>query len=141
MMPRLMAGVIDAAPLILAYFYMAMNYGPDADGAEPAEARLIVSAGLLAYLLLTTLTEVFAGRSFGKMLFGLRVISIDSRPATRGQLATRNILRLIDVLLTFFPLLLIPFSPLRQRAGDAAAGTIVVTTQPRQAEIEEEDQA
>ena len=37
----------------------------------------------------------------------------------------------LDVVLQGLPLLLVPFSPLRQRAGDAAAGTIVVTATPK----------
>lgn len=130
LVPRLMAGVIDAAPLIVSLFVSFYRLGPDADDADLTEANLIVAAGIVAYVAITTIIETLAGRSAGKMMFGLRVISVTGKPATKGQLATRNLLRVIDVLLSFFPLFLIPFSPLRQRAGDAAAATMVVTTRP-----------
>ena len=64
----------------------------------------------------------------------LRVISLDGKPPTRGQMVTRNLLRLIDAGLIFLPVLLVPFSPLRQRAGDTAAGTVVITAKPHPTE-------
>ena len=137
---RLLAGIIDAAPLIAGFFIGFSWHGPDADSQDLAEGNLVMATGFAVYFVITLLTEVFAGRSFGKMICGLRVISVTGQPATRSQLATRNLLRIIDVLLQLFPLLLIPFSPLRQRAGDAAAGTIVVTIHPQPKEKEEAEE-
>jgi uncharacterized RDD family membrane protein YckC len=90
-------------------------------------ALIIYWSGGIFYILYTTVIEAVAGRSLGKMLLGLRVIGLDGQPASAGALVTRNVLRLIEVGLFFFPLLLLPFLPLRQRAGDVAAGTLVVT--------------
>jgi len=39
----------------------------------------------------------------------------------------RNLLRVVDLIMLFFPLSFVIFSPLRQRVGDMAAGTIVVS--------------
>jgi len=78
------------------------------------------------YLLHTTVSEVASARTLGKLVFGLRVVSLDGTRPSAGALLTRNLLRLIDLALGFFPLVLLVYSPLRQRAGDVAAGTLVV---------------
>jgi len=134
---RLLAGTIDATPFIASLLYKAYRYGADVDGQYTTESNIIVSVGFAVYFFVTLLTEVFAGRSLGKMACGLRVITVAGSTASRGQLATRNVLRIIDVVLQGLPLLLVPFSPLRQRAGDAAAGTIVVTAAPTKPAEEE----
>jgi uncharacterized RDD family membrane protein YckC len=88
----------------------------------------------------------FNGRTPGKMLFRLRVISVDGRPINAVQAALRNLLRLADmnVLLSlqFFdpdapPAFIIPtlavglvvmtITRRMQRIGDLAAGTMVVS--------------
>ncbi len=84
---------------------------------------IVIGAGV--YVVLTTLIEVLAGRSLGKMFTGLQVVGLDGRPASLGARFLRNILRVIDVF--GIPLALILFSPLRQRAGDFAAGTLVIS--------------
>jgi uncharacterized RDD family membrane protein YckC len=60
------------------------------------------------------------------MLTGLHVVGLDGRPATASALVLRNLFRIIDILIIGMPLALILFSPLRQRAGDLGAGTVVV---------------
>jgi uncharacterized RDD family membrane protein YckC len=91
-----------------------------------------VLSGVGAYILWTTLLELIAGRSLGKLLTGLRVVGLDGKPAPVTARLTRNLLRIIDI--PVMPLALILFSPLRQRAGDLAAGTIVVQGKPEQRE-------
>ncbi len=92
----------------------------------------------------------FNGRTVGKMLFHLRVISVDGRPINGVQAALRNLLRLADmgVFLSLQiidanapPRYLIPtmvigltamtLSPRLQRIGDLAAGTMVVAEERR----------
>lgn len=92
----------------------------------------------------------FNGRTLGKMVFKLRVISVDGRPINAVQAALRNLLRLADmgvlVSLQIFdseapPAFVIPtmiiglvamtFTPRMQRIGDLAAGTMVVSEQRR----------
>jgi uncharacterized RDD family membrane protein YckC len=137
---RLLAGLIDAVPLVAAEFYSVLRIGagqrpPPGDLGMALDPWVLSAVGV--YLLYMTLVETLAGRSLGKRLCGLRVVSLDGTKPTRGQLATRNLLRVIDVGLQYFPLLLIAFSPLRQRAGDAAAGTVVIAPALRDAEREE----
>jgi uncharacterized RDD family membrane protein YckC len=117
---RFIAGVIDALPL-LATFWFVLTRPADTPDAIPLIA---MGVGLGTYLLLTTLFEAVGGRSPGKLLTGLHVVGLDGKPAPLGARVMRNLLRVID--LPVMPLALIFFSPLRQRAGDLAAGTLVV---------------
>jgi uncharacterized RDD family membrane protein YckC len=126
---RLLAGILDALPVFASMVVFLMRL--DARGFEAATngwyADPITWIGLGLYLLHTTASEVLTGRTMGKAMVGLRVVSLDGSVPDRGQLLTRNLLRIIDVGLLFIPALLVPLSPLRQRVGDAAAGTLVVS--------------
>jgi uncharacterized RDD family membrane protein YckC len=139
---RVLAGAIDALPVIAAWAFYCQKMGfseligavtGGSAAAEPI-VEVVLWGSFAIYLAHTTLCEVFLGRTLGKIIMGLRVISLDGKPPTRGQMATRNLLRLIDAGLIFLPVLLVPFSPLRQRAGDTAAGTVVVTAKPHPTE-------
>jgi uncharacterized RDD family membrane protein YckC len=130
---RFGAGVIDGLP-ILASIIMA---GIVLDGQATLSTvsldprvNWILSGGFFVYLFYTTAMEVLFGRTLGKMILGLRVVSVDGQPADWSALLIRNILRLIDFLLAWFPLALIFYTPLRQRIGDVAAATVVVTNAP-----------
>jgi uncharacterized RDD family membrane protein YckC len=71
--------------------------------------------------------EAFVGATFGKWVFGLRVVSLDgNRPGLRRSLI-RNALRLVDSLpaLNLLGVILIARSPERARFGDRVAGTRV----------------
>jgi len=119
---RLAAGLIDFVPALTPLLILLR---PDmASEAHLIEVLEFGSAPL--YLLHTTLIETIFGRSLGKMCLGLRVISIDGTRPSTGALLIRNLLRVIDVGLALLPLGVILFSPLRQRTGDVAAGTLVV---------------
>ena len=60
------------------------------------------------------------------MTFGLRVVNLDGSRVRPRAAMLRNILRVVDLTLALFPLVMIFLSPLRQRIGDVAAGTLVV---------------
>jgi uncharacterized RDD family membrane protein YckC len=141
---RLIAGTIDALPVIVGgavswWQFTRTNEIPTGESwlavpenMAPAQVALF-GGGCALYLLHTALGEVWAGRSIGKACCGLRVVGLDGRPAAAGAVIIRNLLRIVDLAMVFFPLVLILFSPLRQRAGDVAAGTLVVLngrTQP-----------
>ena len=87
--------------------------------------RWILYAATAVYLLHTTLSELFAQRTFGKWIFGLRVVSLDGRRPGVVAILARNALRMIDMNL-LFPLLLVPITPLHQRLGDFVARTVVI---------------
>jgi len=130
---RLLAGAIDATPVLaaLAVVYLWEKRAEPA-GAPLFETRsqLVALAGLLVYLVHTAVSEIFFGRTLGKLLCGLRVVGLDGQRPPATALLTRNLLRLIDLSMMFFPLVLVLYSPLRQRAGDVAAGTLVVLNRP-----------
>lgn len=117
----------------------------------PAGGAVITVTSLLMFFALSWFYGVyfetrFNGRTLGKMVFKLRVISVDGRPINGTQAALRNLLRLADmgvlVSLQVFdseapPAYVIPtmiiglvvmtISPRMQRIGDLAAGTMVVS--------------
>jgi uncharacterized RDD family membrane protein YckC len=121
---RLLAGMIDALPIIAVLVYGGLTGFADPSVSSGNSPLFWIAVGV--YVLHTTLTEWLTGRSLGKMACGLKVISLDGSRPTLGQVVLRNFLRVVDAGLGFLPLLLVPFSPLRQRVGDAAAGTLVV---------------
>jgi uncharacterized RDD family membrane protein YckC len=95
--------------------------------------------------------EVFYnGRTPGKMLLKLRVIGIDGRPINGLQAGLRNFLRVADVNVMLslqlvvaeappvyvFPTMIVGLASMlltsrMQRIGDLAAGTMVISEQPR----------
>jgi uncharacterized RDD family membrane protein YckC len=127
---RLLAGLIDALPVFGTLAVVGAIANRKDDPAEflahSVETQAAMLAALLIYLLHTTVSETFFGRTLGKLCCGLRVVSLDGQRPPVGALLIRNLLRLIDLSMMFFPLVLVLYSPLRQRAGDVAAGTLVV---------------
>jgi uncharacterized RDD family membrane protein YckC len=122
---RLLAGTIDAVPLLSWGVVLIVLW---TRGTQLKHAHLLdlwLVGATIVYLLHTTTVEIFFGRTVGKMLLGLRPATLEgAKPAPRALL-TRNLLRIIDIVL-LFPLVMILFSPLRQRVGDLAAGTLVI---------------
>ena len=121
---RLTAGLIDAVPIILSVLYLADNTNSMQDPSD-ITWLIPVMLAIAIYLLHTTLSELFIGRTLGKIITGLTVVAVDGKPAKAGAILVRNLLRVIDV----FPVplaFLILTSPMRQRLGDLLAGTIVI---------------
>jgi len=127
---RFAAGLIDLLPVVVTLFIVAWRANKSNDPPAAIKDPMTIIAMSIAfgvYLAHTLLVELFTSRTIGKMFFGLKVVGMDGKDASRAGLAVRNLLRVIDLSLVFFPLALVLFTPLRQRLGDAAAGTIVVT--------------
>lgn len=101
-----------------------------------AEAGLLLGISLflivVAFVLLGGYDISFevlnGGRTPGKLWTGLRVVRDDGGPITLGPSAVRNLLRLVDGMLTLNLgyVLAVVFSSRNQRIGDMAAGTLVV---------------
>jgi len=74
--------------------------------------------------------SLFNGRTVGKMLLQIRVVRIDGTPVHWSHLLVRWMLRLVDIWLFFgsVGILSILFTDKKQRLGDAAAGTVVIST-------------
>lgn len=75
---------------------------------------------------------IFNGQTVGKMILKIRVVKIDGTPVHWSNYGIRWMLRLVDQ--WFFPavgILSMIFSDKTQRVGDAAAGTVVISTKKR----------
>ena len=74
--------------------------------------------------------ELTSGQTIGKKLLNIRVVTLTGQPRTAGQMAIRTVLRIVDGLpflyLVGFVCVLVTMH--KQRLGDMAANTIVVST-------------
>ncbi|QDV22346.1 RDD family protein [Aureliella helgolandensis] len=151
---RLPAFAFDFAIRVVAFFALVFLMALTS-GLFSINSSLVSIVALLLFFFLSWFYGIyfetrFNGRTIGKMVFRLRVISTDGRPINGAQAALRNLLRLADmcVLLSLQifdpeapPAFLIPtmsvglvvmtLSPKLQRLGDLAAGTLVVSEQRR----------
>lgn len=133
------AGAIDALPVLVGLGWAASGHVSSSTSFDYA-GEVVYAVAIVAYVLYTLMAELLVGRTVGKMIFGLRVVNLDGTTPSTGQRTTRNLLRVIDAGLFMVPILLIPFSPLRQRPGDAAAGTLVVTREDAVEEKKDQDE-
>jgi uncharacterized RDD family membrane protein YckC len=134
--PRLMAGLIDLLPVFIAIAVIltTTSASDDLEQLPSVKGMLIFAGGVLIYLLHTTLIEVRTGRSIGKSLMGLKVVTVEGQTPNQSQLMIRNLLRVVD------PLVMILVSPLRQRSADTVVGTVVIEIDS-QAELDPLDDA
>jgi uncharacterized RDD family membrane protein YckC len=83
-----------------------------------------VVIGLFGYFILL---EGLFGQTVGKRLLGVVVIKRDGSPCTMTASVVRNLLRIIDGILSYaVGLVAMLLSDERQRIGDRAANTVVV---------------
>ena len=130
---RLVAGWIDLLPGFIAVWYVYpvkpgellmqwMDILWHVTNWHQVQPVLLV---IIIFVVHTTVSELFTGRTLGKALTGLRVVTRDGRSAGFGQKLIRGLMKCFDLIAWF--LLIIPLlTPYRQRLGDLLAGTIVV---------------
>lgn len=130
---RLLAAAIDVAivSVLLLITFVVLWIASSIDSAGPSSFLLgLVVAG--AVLLLTAYWAVFeiarGGQTPGKRALGLQVRSLDGGPVAPMQSILRGLFLPVDILPLPLPLgfVLCAATPLAQRLGDFAAGTIVV---------------
>lgn len=137
---RFVGGLIDALPVLICG-YIGLSGVTSDPAASPGSASAVsptwdsaevqwIVAGIGIYLLHVTLLEILIARSIGKLITGTRVATLTGSVPTVSSVLIRNLLRPLDLLL----LVLLYLSPLRQRVGDMAAGTLVVMGPPRKSE-------
>jgi uncharacterized RDD family membrane protein YckC len=102
----------------------------------PAAAWLAPATLVGVYLLHATVGELTTRQSLGKRMMNLTVVDERGRPARRGQILIRNLLRVVDLLPVVVLVMLL--TRYRQRAGDLAARTVVALRRPPPAEKQTE---
>jgi uncharacterized RDD family membrane protein YckC len=124
---RFVAGLVDLAPIlaVVAILHPANAANPLANIDEQS-LTVLAELSVATYVLHTLVAELICGQSIGKMVFGLRVMGSDGNPPKMWSIALRNLLRVFDVTLLGFPLLIVFINPLHQRVGDLISGTVVV---------------
>ncbi len=127
---RVMARLVDVA-CVGAMFYVLLiaivTFGVE---ASPTLAIIIVVVSVFAVVFVyPTVMEAFGrGRTLGKRVLGLRVVTVAGGPVTLRAAATRAMLDLVDVYFSTggIGMATMILSPSNQRLGDLAAGTIVI---------------
>jgi uncharacterized RDD family membrane protein YckC len=121
---RLNAVALD---LILLGFVSQLLAGAMSGSASSSTRAGIFLAVEFAYFFVC---ELKSGQTIGKRMFHVRVTSATGAPATAGQIALRNVLRIADSLPFLYASGLISMIRTgpgrRQRIGDVAAGTVVL---------------
>jgi uncharacterized membrane protein SpoIIM required for sporulation/uncharacterized RDD family membrane protein YckC len=87
----------------------------------------VLPASAIYFLYHIILEPLMAGRTPGKRIAGLRVLSLEGHAPSSGALITRNVFRIVDSLPVGYVvgLLFVFFSRRHVRLGDIAAGTVV----------------
>lgn len=117
----ILAGIIPA----LAYWLFDSRAG-STGGVRWLVATVIALAAYFAYWVLVPYAD--SGQTFGMKLLRLRVLGKDGSRATVAQLFIRGILLIVDTLIFgLVGYITILCSKYRQRVGDHAAKTVVVT--------------
>lgn len=129
---RILAFLIDAFVLYLYAMLVSqigrlISYAYDDSWTQRGLMGLIFLPAMFYSMLMHS---VFNGRTVGKMLLKMRVVRVDGTPVHWSNYLTRWMLRLVDIWIVSgsVGLLTILFSEKRQRLGDAAAGTVVIST-------------
>ena len=131
---RIGAALLDLVVLAILFVVLGLLIGDSESGDGSASVNL-EGAGALLFFALTLLyygvLEAATGQTLGKKLLGVRVARAadGSKPST-GAIAGRTVLRIVDALPFAYLLGLIVVLATgrrRQRIGDLAAGTTVVS--------------
>lgn len=129
---RIVAALIDFIPLIILFGLMAAAFGDVTSGDGEFSVNLTgVPFILFAVLSLGyyVVLEALTGRTLGKMVMGLEVVRLDGEPYELKACLIRNVLRIVDGLPVFYivGLICVAVTSEKQRLGDLAAGTVVVS--------------
>ena len=122
--PRFVASLIDALVFIVVAIPFILLYVNSQSSSVLIAMDLLLGILAFAYYIVM---EAIWGATLGKMALGLRVVKMDGSPIGWKESVIRNLLRIVDGLFDYLvAAILIWSSPLRQRLGDRAAGTVVV---------------
>ena len=125
----LLRGALSLAWLLLAAWAILGNLEFDI----PADVETLwylagaVPATAIYFLYHPVLEPLMAGRTPGKRMTGLRVLTPEGLVPSAGALVTRNVFRIVDSMPAFYVvgLLFVMFGRRHLRLGDLAAGTVL----------------
>ena len=126
---RLLAWSLDMLLVAVLFLVLSMILGlASALVGGYAIAALMISGFVLITGYWILLEALWDGRTVGKRAFGLRVVGERGLRLTFGQVALRNLLRLVDLLPgpAGVAALFILLGPQHRRLGDLVAGTLVI---------------
>ncbi|MEO1033605.1 RDD family protein [Winogradskyella sp.] len=132
---RMIAFLIDGI-ILLTYMTIMENLITISDifEADAWTRRGFLGLFLLPAFFYSLLCHIFfRGQTVGKMILKIKVVKVDGSPTEWYNLAVRWMLRIVDIWI-FSPsigLLSILLSDKRQRVGDAAAGTVVISVKKK----------
>lgn len=129
---RIGAALIDFIPLIVLFFLVAAATG----GITTDDGEFSVNLSGVPFFLFLLLTlayyvilEAVTARTLGKIIMGLKVVKLNGEPYDWRAALIRNVLRIVDGLPIFYivGLICVAVTRQKQRLGDMAAGTVVVS--------------
>src|SRR5262245_14447184 len=125
-----MVGVLGIAWTALAIWLRAKLQ--ELLGTDWMFAVVILGLFLIEYGYFAGVEAFTGGRSLGKWALDLRVVARDGGRASVGALLLRNMVRLVDLLVGVWLMIL---DPMARRLGDRLAGTLVVHARSREPEV------
>jgi uncharacterized membrane protein SpoIIM required for sporulation/uncharacterized RDD family membrane protein YckC len=125
----LLSVAVAVVYFLIASFLLLGNLEGRFDRDEMTSWYLLglVPAAAIYVLYHPILEPLMAGRTPGKRMAGLRVLTLEGQVPSIGALITRNVFRLVDSLPLSYVvgLLFVFFGKRHMRLGDLAAGTVV----------------
>ncbi len=121
-------GVVFAIGLVVVLAFMDDRTTGDLSSAAKAGSGVVLLALFAAQWIYFVVLEARTGRSVGKRVMGVRVVTTTGRPIGWRAAALRNLLRAADALPTGYlvGLASMGITSRFQRLGDLVAGTMVV---------------
>ncbi len=136
---RLLARLIDLIFFVVYLFIAYMIMGQVVKGLDfenMAKYSMVISLLIPIPIITYTLwcEPLLNGRSFGKLILGLKVVRTDGTPAGIGDFAYRWVMRLFEGEFGLFTCLALPVAIISgkgQRIGDMIADTMVIKTKQK----------
>jgi uncharacterized RDD family membrane protein YckC len=131
---RLVAQLVDGLIAVGLFFFVGMLLAPRFGGAtaagfnlEGAPAVLAIAGVLFGWFFYFVLLELLFGATFGKVVAGARVRTVEGRRIGLGAAIVRNAMRVIDGIAFYLVgTIAVLVTRRNQRLGDLAAHTVVV---------------